>query len=129
MEPETLYRAVPGAKETVWYSGSEFVTQTDDGIAVSVALENALNGVMTYYIVIGNLGNGPVLVAPEQIHCESECYRLREVEDYNTGDISYEPEPWRDTVYAIDAEKKKEACGLLLFHRLALFADYEFEPS
>ncbi len=120
--PEALYRATPVAKDTVWYSGSEFVTRTKDSVTVSVAFENELNGVMTYYVVIGNTRTAPVLVSPEQIHYDGECYRLREVEDPNTGYFSYEPESWKDTVYAIDPEKQLQGLDVQMAQTNATYA-------
>ncbi len=122
VEPEALYRATPVAKDTVWYSGSEFVTQTKDSVTVSVAFENELNGVMTYYVVIGNIGSAPVLVSPEQIHYDGDCYSLREVDDYNTGDIAYEPESWKDTVYALDPEKQLQGLDVQMAQANATYA-------
>ncbi len=103
--PEVLYDATPVSKDTVWYSGREFVTKSADSITVSVAFENELQGVMTFYVVVGNMGDVPVLVAPERIYYEGKYHRLSE--SYSEGGLVYmEPTDGIDTTYAIDPEKE-----------------------
>lgn len=103
--PEVLYRATPVSPDTVWYSGREFVTKTSDSVTVSVAFENELQGVMTFYVAVGNMGDTPVLVAPERIYYEGKYHRMRE--RYSEGGLLYmEPTDGIDTTYAIDPEKE-----------------------
>ncbi len=95
---ETLYRADPVSKETIWYSGEEYQTQTKDSLTVSVAFEYELGGSMTFYMVVGNQGSGTVLVAPEKIYY----YGTDVLIDHFTKDTTIKV----DTAYAINPESQ-----------------------
>lgn len=102
--PETLYRADPVSKNTVWYSGLAFQTQTKDSVTVSVAFENELEGQLTFYVVVGNMGSRPVLVSPEEFHFTGNFVNILTVTDYNTMDVSSDTVSDLETVYAINPE-------------------------
>ncbi len=102
--PEILFNTSPVSSNTVWYSGREFVTETEDSVTVSVAFENELEGVMTYYVVVGNLGSIPILVAPENIYYEGTYQEITQVSDFWTANISFDTLNGNDTMYAINPE-------------------------
>jgi hypothetical protein len=103
-EPEMLYHATPVSDDTVWYSGREFVTQTKDSVTVSVAFENEFNGVLTFYVVVGNNGSQAVLVSPENINCAGSYHDVRAIYNSRTDVTRYDTVSSADTLYALDPE-------------------------
>lgn len=104
--PETLYRADPISQNTVWYSGLEFQTQTKDSVTASVAFENELQGQMTFYVVVGNMGSKPVLVSPEGFRYTGDFVSLVTGINYHTMEMYFDTLSETDTVYAINPERE-----------------------
>lgn len=121
--PEMLFHASPVSGNTVWYSGREFVTETKDSVTVSVAFENELDGTMTFYVVVGNLGSRTLLVAPEKIYCEASYERLKTVTNYGTMDVSFDTLSRTDTIQAIDPEKELQGIDRQVAQANATYAN------
>lgn len=122
-EPEMLYHANPVSENTVWYSGREFVTQTEDSITVSVAFENELDGAMTFYVVVGNYGSQCVLIAPENIYCEGSARYVKEVTDFETMAVSSDTVSETDTVYALNPETELQGIDKQAAQATATYAN------
>ncbi len=106
VEPEILYNATPVSDDTVWYSGREFVTQTKDSVTVSVAFESEFSSTLTFYVVVGNNGSRPVLIAPEAVYCAGSYRDVRTISYYRTMDARYDTISAVDTLYAINPESQ-----------------------
>lgn len=103
--PETLYRADPMSdSNTVWYSGRQFQTVDVDSITVSVAFENEINGTSTFYMVVGNMGRSPVLVAPERFYCFGSYKKASYYYDYKRSETEFQYTDNSDTLRALDPE-------------------------
>ncbi len=104
--PEVLSRADPVSENTVWYSGEEYQTKTEDSVSVSVAFENEINGTMTFYMVVGNSGTDTILVAPEQFYMYGPYQKVREVWNHRLNYTIYDTTKGIDTVTAIDPKSR-----------------------
>lgn len=129
VEPELLFQATPVSNKTVWYNGSQYVSQTQDSITVSVAFLNQLESAMTFYVVVGNEGSKSVIVDPGKVFYEGEWVQLKDVTNYS--DVSelgavtakFDTLSGSDTVFAYDPETELQGIDKQVVQANATYAN------